>query len=97
MVEIVHTSYLNPYHVIDMHVRMVEPRLVVDALARQVGKEPAVNMIKMNAYLVRLVSILAQMFLVVIPVAVIHVIQKLALIVSCDIARLVVAVMDTAM
>ena len=53
--------------------------------------------IKMNAHLVRLVSILVQMFLVVIPVAVSHVIQKLELNVSCDNARLVVAVIDTVM
>ena len=45
VVEAVQTSYLNPDHVIDIHVRMVELRLVVDALARQVGQEPAVSMV----------------------------------------------------
>ena len=51
----------------------------------------------MNAYLVGLVSIIVQMFMVVIPVAVILVIQKLALIVSCDNARLVVIAIHTVM
>ena len=51
----------------------------------------------MNAYLVGLVNINVEMFLVVIPVDVILAIQKLALIVSCDSARLVVIAIDTVM
>ena len=97
VVEDVHTRYLISDHVIDMHVRMVEPRSVVDALALQVGQEPAVSMIKMNAQLVGHVSIIVQMFLAVIPVAVILVIQKLELNVSCGNARLVDVAIDTVM
>ena len=45
VVEYVHMRYLIPEYVVDIRVRMVEFRMEVNALARQVGQEPAVSMV----------------------------------------------------
>ena len=43
--EPVHITSLSPDHAIEMHVEMVEPPWSVDALARWVGQERALNLV----------------------------------------------------
>ena len=48
--EPVHITSLSPDHAIEMHVEMVEPLWSVDVLVRQVGQEPAVNLVRHQMY-----------------------------------------------